>query len=542
MPPSAPATRPPPPVTVLWFKRDLRWHDHAPLASAALWAQQQGGTVLPLWVDEPAMWAQPDMAAQHFGFAQECLAELAGWIAADGGGLCRLHGDMVAQLAWLHARIGAFVLVSHEETGNGWSFARDVAVAQWCQAHAVEWREFPSNGVVRRLLSHGGGRNRWSQHKAARMDAPVVAPPSHMRWHPVADLGLPVSRPPTAPDLGLLDADKPARQRGGRQAAEAELSSFLQQRGQHYRFEMSSPVTAPLSCSRISAHLVWGSLSVRECLHAAAQRSAQLQALPAAQRPDGFSQSLRSFESRLHWHCHFIQKLESEPAIEWRNVNRGFDGLRNEGALTPEEQRRLQAFCTGRTGFPFVDACLRSLAATGWINFRMRAMLMSFAAYQLWLHWRHPGLHLAREFLDYEPGIHWSQSQMQSGVTGINTIRIYSPIKQSHDQDPTGVFIRQWVPELRDVDAVPNEFIHEPWRMPVPPADYPAPVVDLKAATLAAKEHIYGKKAEPAVQAEALRVFDKHGSRAPNREGTRRRSAKKPVPAQNGSLQLSLDL
>ena len=131
---------------------------------------------------------------------------------------------------------------------------------------------------------------------------------------------------------------------------------------------------------------------------------------------------------------------------------------------------------------------------------------------------------------------------MQSGVTGINTIRMYSPTKQSHDQDPTGAFIRQWVPELRDVDAVPNEFIHEPWRMPVPPADYPAPIVDLKAATLAAKEHIYGKKAEPEVQAEALRVFDKHGSRAPNREGTRRKAAKKPVPAQNGSLQLSLDL
>jgi len=537
-----PSTPPTAPVTVLWFKRDLRWQDHAPLASAALWAAQQGGTVLPLWVDEPAMWAQPDMAAQHFGFAQECLAELADWIAADYGALCRLHGDMVAQLAWLHARIGAFVLVSHEETGNGWSFARDVAVAQWCQANALEWREFPSNGVVRRLLSHGGGRNRWSQHKAARMDAPVVAPPSQVRWHPLADLSLPVSMPLTAPDLGLLDADKPARQRGGRHAAEAELRSFLQQRGQHYRFEMSSPVTAPLSCSRISAHLVWGSLSVRECLHAAAQRSAQLQALPAAQRPDGFSQSLRSFESRLHWHCHFIQKLESEPAIEWRNVNRGFDGLRNEGALTPVEQQRLQAFCTGRTGFPFVDACLRSLAATGWINFRMRAMLMSFAAYQLWLHWRHPGLHLAREFLDYEPGIHWSQCQMQSGVTGINTIRIYSPIKQSHDQDPTGGFIRQWVPELRDVDAVPNEFIHEPWRLPEPPADYPAPVVDLKAATLAAKEHIYGKKAEPAVRAEALRVFDKHGSRASNREGTRRKAARKPVPTQNGSLQLSLDL
>ena len=531
---------PTPSTTVLWFKRDLRWHDHAPLASAALWAVQHGGTVLPLWVDEPDMWAQPDMAAQHAGFAHECLAELAAWIAADGGTLCRLHGDMLAQLTMLHARIGPFVLVSHEETGNSWSFARDVAVAQWCQAHAVEWREFPNNGVVRRLLSDGGGRNRWSQHKAARMDVPVIAPPQHVRWHNVA--GLPVTGALTAQDLGLLDADKPTRLRGGRRAAESELSSFLLQRGQHYRFEMSSPVTAPHSCSRISPHLVWGSLSVRACLHAVTQRRAALQALPADQRPTGFLQSLRSFEGRLHWHCHFIQKLESEPAIEWRNVNRGFDGLRNEGELTPEEQRRLHAFCTGRTGFPFVDACLRSLAATGWINFRMRAMLMSFAAYQLWLHWRHPGLHLAREFLDYEPGIHWSQCQMQSGVTGINTIRIYSPTKQSHDQDPTGLFIRQWVPELRDVNAVPNEFIHEPWLMPVPPAGYPAPIVDLKAATLAAKEHIYGKKAEPAVKAEALRVFDKHGSRAPNREGLRRKAVKKQVPAQNGSLQLSLDL
>ena len=526
--------------TVLWFKRDLRWHDHAPLASAALWAAQSGSFVLPLWVDEPGMWAQPDMAAQHAGFAHECLADLADWIAADGGSLCRLHGDMVAALQALHKQMGKFVLVSHEETGNGWSFERDMAVARWCQNHAVQWREFPSNGVVRRLLSHGGGRNRWSQHKAARMDAPVIAPPQQVRWMPLTNL--PVAGNVAVAGLSLTGTDKPARQRGGRLAGQAELHTFLQQRGQHYRFEMSSPVTAPQSCSRISAHLAWGSLSVRECLHATLQRRLALQALPNDQRPTGFLQSLRSFEGRLHWHCHFIQKLESEPAIEWRNVNHGFDGLRNENELTSGEQQRLLAFCTGRTGFPFVDACLRSLAATGWINFRMRAMLMSFAAYQLWLHWRHPGLHLAREFLDYEPGIHWTQCQMQSGVTGINTIRIYSPVKQSHDQDPTGLFIRQWVPELRNTDTVPNEFIHEPWLMHAPPADYPAPIVDLKAATLAAKQTIYGKKAESAVQAEALRVFDKHGSRALNREGFRRQPPKKPVPAQNGSLQLSLDL
>jgi deoxyribodipyrimidine photo-lyase len=148
-------------------------------------------------------------------------------------------------------------------------------------------------------------------------------------------------------------------------------------------------------------------------------------------------------------------------------------------------------------------------------------------------------MHLAQQFTDYEPGIHWSQCQMQSGVTGINTIRIYSPIKQSHDQNPTGSFIRQWVPELADIEP---EFVHEPWRMEPPPANYPAPVVELKAATLAAKEKIYGKKAEKAVQTEAARVFEKHGSRSPNREIVRPRARpKKQTPAPADSPQLGFE-
>jgi deoxyribodipyrimidine photo-lyase len=253
--------------------------------------------------------------------------------------------------------------------------------------------------------------------------------------------------------------------------------------------------------------------------------------------------SLKSFESRLHWHCHFIQKLESESAIEFRNVHRGFDNLRNEGALHPEEESKLIAWVEGKTGYPFVDACMRSLLATGWINFRMRAMLVSFASYHLWLHWRATGCHLARLFTDYEPGIHWSQFQMQSGVTGINTIRIYNPVKQSYDQDPDGIFIRTWVPELATLST---EFVHEPWKAATPPNGYPAPIVDLQTAARAAKERIYGKKAEPAVKAQAQAVYQKHGSRSPTREGARKTKTKRGVAPtqapQVGSAQLSWDM
>ena len=514
------------PLFVVWFKKDLRWHDHAPLANAAAWATEQAGRVLPLWVYEPTMWQQSDMAAQHAAFANECLAELDGWISQDSATiskLVRLQVDMVGALTALHARLGAFTLVSTEETGNMWSYQRDLAVVDWCAANSVEWREFPSNGVVRRLLSHGGGRNRWTQHRLKRLRGAVLPAPENVPWMGNAVLsGLNTCGELTATDLHVAGPDKPDRKRGGRALALHELHTFLQQRARTYRFDMSSPVTAPESCSRISAQLAWGTLSIRECVQATEQRRAELQAMHPGERPEGFLASLKSFESRLHWHCHFIQKLESEPAIELRNVNRGFDNLRNEGELTPEENARLQAWCKGQTGFPFIDACMRSLNSVGWINFRMRAMLLSFGAYQLWLHWRHLGTHLAQQFTDYEPGIHWSQCQMQSGVTGINTIRIYSPIKQSHDQDPTGAFIRQWVPELAGVEP---EFIHEPWLMPTPPVNYPAPIVELKAATLAAKEKIYGKKAEKAVKVEAARVFEKHGSRSPNREMVRPRKA-----------------
>jgi deoxyribodipyrimidine photo-lyase len=227
-------------------------------------------------------------------------------------------------------------------------------------------------------------------------------------------------------------------------------------------------------------------------------------------------QSIKSFQSRLRWHCHFMQKLEDEPRIEWRNFSRSCDGLRDEQHCDP---LLLAAWQEGRTGYPMIDACMRALNATGWLNFRMRAMVMSFACYHLWLHWREPGLHLARMFLDYEPGIHWSQCQMQSGTTAINTLRVYSPTKQLEDQDPQGIFVRKWLPELA---KLPDCYLAEPWKMPIMEQhfcecvigrDYPAPIVDHATAYRQAHDRMHRLRSQQSAQAEARSIQHKHGSR-----------------------------
>ena len=463
------------PAALVWFKRDLRLRDHAPLAEAIHFEQS-----LALVVIEPQWLASPECDPRHIGFLLDCVAELQRDLAARGLTLIVRTGDMPQVLDSMRREFPFTHLFSSEETGPGWSYVRDLAVADWCRNHGVNWTELPQTGVVRRLRSRTGWAGRWAQ----RMNASEARPATGFKAVPAMQS----SAVPTLHQLGLPDLHAPLP-RGGERAAWATLDSFLGGRGREYRRAMSSPLTAAEGCSRLSAHLAFGTISMR-CVHQAAE------ARIASTSDRDLAYALRGFASRLRWHCHFMQKLEDEPDIEWRNVARSVDGLRagdgvHEGAV---DQERLHAWCEGRTGYPMVDACMRQLRATGWLNFRMRAMLVSFAAYHLWLHWREPGLFLARQFLDFEPGIHWSQMQMQSGTTGINTLRIYSPAKQARDQDPQGLYVRQWVPEIGS-------------------AAYPSPIVDERTAVAAAKERLYGLRQTREAHAEADAIQQKHGSR-----------------------------
>lgn len=514
------AGRPHDRVCIVWYKRDLRTIDHAPLAAAA-----RRGRVLPMYIAEPDLLHASDFAPRHWTFLHGSLVALRQRLRALGGDLLVRTGPATDVLETLRRTYGPQLeLHSHEETGNALTYARDRAVAQWARTHNIPWTQFPQTGVIRGLRDRAGWAARWER----AMSAPLLPEPDAPRFAQLPPGPNPI---PSHADLGLPPDTTRHAHPPGPEPAHALLDSFLSARGHRYHEHLSSPLTASASCSRLSTYLAYGNLSMKQVVHATRRRRAEVAASPTPKDPDALAwrKALYMFDARLHWHCHFIQKLESDPRIEFENFVPALTGLREPHF----NQTRFDAWASGHTGYPMVDAVMRCLHATGWINFRMRCLVMSFAAYDLFLHWREPALHLARLFTDYEPGIHYPQVQMQSGTTGINTLRMYSPVKQGYDHDPEGDFVRQWVPELRDV---PQPFIHEPWKSPQPPKAYPPPIVDHDTAVREARAAFTAWRRRAEVRQQAQAVLERHGSRRAGLPQIRRRKADRTKPTAEAPL------
>jgi deoxyribodipyrimidine photo-lyase len=492
----------PAPVQVVWFKRDLRVRDHWPLAEAC-----RRGAVFPLYIIEPSVLHAADYDPCHWTFIRASLTALRAALAERGGSLFVRVGEAADVFEALRHELHIGGVWAHEETGNAITYARDRAVRRWAKAHGIAVHEYAQHGVVRPLHD----RDSWAGLWEARMRQPQAPDPGRVVV-PVSGAYGPLE-PGPIPDgraLGLADDVRTGAQPGGELHGLALLDSFLHERGEGYRWAMSSPLTAENECSRLSPHLAFGTLSLRGVFQAALRRGADAR----AQGETAWSRAMDSFTDRLHWRCHFMQKLEDEPRIEFQSFIPAYDTLR--AAYNPAY---LDAWASGQTGYPLIDACMRALMHTGWLNFRMRALITSFASYDLFLPWQKTALARPAVWLDFEPGIHYAQFQMQSGSTGINTLRIYNPVKQSRDQDPDGVFIRRYLPELA---AVPNSFIHTPWLMPAAMQHtlgvaigrtYPAPIVEHETAAKTARDAVWALRRLPAVRAAAEAVAEKHGSR-----------------------------
>ena len=505
----------------MWFKRDLRIHDNVPLHEAVI----TDLPTIPLYVIEPEYWQQPFASRRHWNFIHDCLIELFTDCSNLGQPLITRVGKTVDILNAFKSNYNIKGIFAHEESGNGWTYSRDRKVIQWCRNQAIPYHEYPSNGVVRHLKK----RDDWSRIRNARMAKQLVEKPQQLKS--IKNISLEAIPSKKNPIFG--DYIEGITQKGGRREGIRALWNFLNESSKNYIYHLSTPGKSEQYCSRLSPHLTWGTLSMREVIQLSKEHRKHLN----NQNSKTWKRNLAAFESRLSWRCHFIQKIEDQPSIEKKCMHPAFEIMRKND----HNEHYFQAWKKGSTGYPFIDACMRNLIYEGWITFRMRAMLMSFASYHLWLDWRKTGDHLARLFTDYEPGIHYSQLQMQSGVTGINALRIYNPTKQSQDHDKKGEFIKQWVPELRNVSS---NWIHEPSKMTLSMqkevqciigTDYPEPIVDQTHAAKSARAKIRVIQKDQAFKDKAKYIHKKLGSR--KRRNNRKKNTTKGVTQLSFKLQ-----
>ncbi len=513
-------------ISIVWFKRDLRITDHAALKNGL-----ENQHLLCLYIYDNSPYRETYATNQHL-FIEESLKSLGEGLNELGLKLEIQYGEVTEILQMLNCEYTLQKIFSHEETGDLKSYQRDMRVKKWCQCNQVNWIQYPTNGVIRGLKD----RNLWSKYWRQRVGSPIIATPRPVRKSPVDLPNTFSTKPLWMNSPYLLTAKNEIRQKGYQQNMMKRIEMFFNEECQYYAHGMSSPLTAPNACSRLSPYLSIGMVSTREVYLITQERLLELKQI---KNPDATSKekikSLNSLIRRLHWRCHFIQKLEMEPSMEVSAIHPSYDGVyansTNDGLL--------RSWQIGATGYPFIDACMRYLIHHGWINFRMRAMLTSFSSYTLHNDWKDTASWLGKIFTDYEPGIHFPQIQMQSGITGINTLRIYNPVKQGLDFDSNGIFIKKWIPELK---LLPKCFIHQPWLMSKAiqrkysvrlDREYPSPVVNhtINSKLMAGK--IYSIKRQIKTKKIARKVYEKHGSRNLNQ---RRKRIKPSNPNQRALI------
>ena len=458
------------------LNRNLRLHDNPAMHFGSL-----RSNYLVIYLYDKTYWKGNGKSMRQLKFSNDCLAELNDGLKKFDSKVNIFEGTFDDLKIWIKKNFYDFFI--HINHCTDIKYFRD-GFSKFTDSFPGKINVYNDFG----LQLNNFDRDSWSRNWNKIMDSQILENPKKSKLKLDTKL-LNFSSFSNKVKNSLVNLDN--IQKGGSSQAYQLLESFLSERCKDYRVKMSSPIQSEQSCSRLSPHFTFGSISIREVY----------QTLNKYHPKSENKSDLYSFKKRLYWHCHFIQKLHTEPELEFYSMHRMCDQLR----LTHDDEL-IDKWINGETGFPFLDACMKYLHRYGWINFRMRAMIMSFASYNLWQPWQKTSPLLAQLFTDYEPGIHISQVQMQSGVTGINLPRIYSISKQSADQDPDAIWIKKILPQLREIDP---KLIHTSELNDM----YIPQIIDLKLSARDARERVWSIRKSEEFKKEAAAVYIKHGSR-----------------------------
>ena len=480
-----------PNLHIVWLKRDLRLQDNEAINNALA----SGETVLLLYVFEQILINDPHYSKRHWDFIKQSITDLNQELKAYNSKILTVNSNIIATINQLLTTFNIKNVYSHQETGILVTYNRDLSFKRFCKNNLINWHENINNGVQRGLKD----RNQWMTlcNTYFALEPLTFTPKENQLLSIEAIENIEQNF-----NIANLKTDLNSTfQRGGRTTGLKYLNSFFKERYTNYMFHISKPELARKGCSRISPYLAWGNLSIREVYKQAYE----------LKETSKNKKSLGAFMSRLRWQSHFVQKFEMEHSMEEASINKGFHKLKKN--ISNEYQK---AWKTGQTGYPLIDACMRCLNETGYLNFRMRALVVSFFTHNLWQPWQEASQHLSQMFLDFEPGIHFPQLQMQAGETGVNMLRIYNPIKNSLEHDPEAIFIKKWVPELKKLDI---PFAHEPYKMTeldqqfndfVLGKDYPYPIVDIDKTRKKATHTLWEMRNDTLVKSERIRILKKH--------------------------------
>lgn len=477
-------------INVVWFKRDLRLQDNEAIHNAITSSKR----TLFIYVFEKTLIEDPHYSERHWSFIKQSLVDLNSELKNFNTKILTVTTEIFTVLNQLQNYYKINTVFSHQETGLLLTFNRDKEFKRYCRNNSINWVENTNNGVLRGLLNRHDWIEKWENYMHQPQFKTTFKEDVFLNLDEIKALENYFSET----DLATPNNEK--FQKGGTTMAWKYANSFFEDRFKNYMNHISKPKLARKSCSRLSPYIAWGNVSIRQIYQKAITLKNEENKKP-----------LGAFISRLRWQAHFIQKFEMEHTMEEESLNKGYRKLKKK--ISTKYQK---AWREAETGFPIIDASMRCLAATGYLNFRMRSMLVSFFTHILWQPWQDASQHLSRLFLDFEPGIHFPQLNMQAGETGINDLRIYNPIKNSLEHDENALFIKEWIPELANL---PVAFIHQPFLMtPLDEQfnnfklgeDYPKPIVEFKAARKRASKALWEMKKTNEVLQDNFRVLNKH--------------------------------